>query len=134
MLLTHLFQILADPQGDGGAPVAVARDGPVASVLQPVPKALLPHEIRNPGQNNSSNHGSLGATAKKAGKNWLYFILSSKNFISALIDLEHVRVTAVVAARPVEVLPKTQQCLLLISRDKHQVHFTIKQLRETWQH
>ena len=43
-----LLAVVAHPQGDRGAPVAVARDGPIARVLEPVGKALLLNKLGNP--------------------------------------------------------------------------------------
>lgn len=40
-------------------------------------------------------------------------ILSTKKFISALIGIEHAHVTALVAARPEDVLPKTTTLSLI---------------------
>mmetsp|Transcript_6291 Transcript_6291/g.12437 ORF Transcript_6291/g.12437 Transcript_6291/m.12437 type:complete len:589 (+) Transcript_6291:533-2299(+) len=43
-----LLPVVAPPDGEGGAPEAVAGDGPVACVLEPVVKPLLLHKRRHP--------------------------------------------------------------------------------------
>ena len=43
-----LLSVVADPNGQRRAPVAVATHGPVARVGQPVVEALLLHELGNP--------------------------------------------------------------------------------------
>lgn len=48
-VVPHLLEVVADPQGDRGAPVAVPGNGPVSRIPQPVPKTLFPHKFWNPG-------------------------------------------------------------------------------------
>lgn len=48
LLRPYLFQVIADPQWDRGAPVSVSGDGPVTCIFEPIPKALFPHKFWNP--------------------------------------------------------------------------------------
>ncbi len=44
----NLLHIVRDPEGNRGAPVSIARDGPVTGVAKPVGEALLLDEVGNP--------------------------------------------------------------------------------------
>mmetsp|Transcript_11764 Transcript_11764/g.30959 ORF Transcript_11764/g.30959 Transcript_11764/m.30959 type:complete len:724 (-) Transcript_11764:1012-3183(-) len=44
----ELLAVIRDPHRDGGAPEAVARDGPIARILEPIAEALLLDEVGHP--------------------------------------------------------------------------------------
>ena len=51
-----LLIVIADPDGDGCAPVTISWNGPVACVSQPVPKTLLTHKLWNPKETETTLH------------------------------------------------------------------------------
>lgn len=44
----NLLSVIADPERDRGAPVAVAGDGPVAGIAEPVAKAVVLDKLGDP--------------------------------------------------------------------------------------
>ncbi len=44
----NLLHVVRDPEGDRGAPVSIARDGPVTGVAKPVGETLLLDEVGDP--------------------------------------------------------------------------------------